>query len=147
MKNQIAIILFKILPSNRFSKAKSYNFHFHTNDVTWPLSANGPLENIPKNQALIYFLLFSGCITSTNQCESRKKYLLLVLNSNNGYLMYQFYWVVVEESKSEILSLLHNLFVHRSWGTDKSSKKISEKKGSNPIFKLCLGLKVLQNQF
>ena len=56
-----------------------------------PLSANGLLENSPKNQALIYFLLFSRCITSTNQCESRKKYLLLVLNSNNGYLMYQFY--------------------------------------------------------
>ena len=27
--------------TNRFSKAKSYNFHFNKNDVTWPLSANG----------------------------------------------------------------------------------------------------------
>ena len=34
MKNQITIILFKIWPTNRFSKAKSYNFHFHKNDVT-----------------------------------------------------------------------------------------------------------------
>ena len=34
-------MLFKIWPSNRFSKAKSYNFHFHKNDVTWPLSTNG----------------------------------------------------------------------------------------------------------
>ena len=41
LKNQITIILFKIWPTIRFSKAKSYNFHFHKNDVTWPLSANG----------------------------------------------------------------------------------------------------------
>ena len=41
LKNQNTIMLFKIWPSNRFSKAKSYNFHFHKNDVTWPLSANG----------------------------------------------------------------------------------------------------------
>ena len=41
LKNQITIILFKIWPTNRFSKAKSYNFHFNKNDVTWPLSANG----------------------------------------------------------------------------------------------------------
>ena len=41
LKNQITIILFKIWPTNRFSKAKSYNFHFHKNDVTWPLSTNG----------------------------------------------------------------------------------------------------------
>ena len=30
-------------PTYRFSKEKSYNFHFHKNDVTWPLSANGLL--------------------------------------------------------------------------------------------------------
>ena len=34
---------FNIWPTNRFSKAKSHNFHFHKNDVTWPLSANGLL--------------------------------------------------------------------------------------------------------
>ena len=34
-------ILFKIRPTDRFSKAKSYNLHFHKNDVTWPLSAIG----------------------------------------------------------------------------------------------------------
>ena len=38
------IILFKIWTTNRFSKAKSYNFYFHKNDVTWPLSANGLFE-------------------------------------------------------------------------------------------------------
>ena len=27
--------------ANRFLKSKSYNFHFHKNDVTWPLSADG----------------------------------------------------------------------------------------------------------
>ena len=37
----MTIILFKIWATNRFSKAKSCNFHFHKNDVTWPLSANG----------------------------------------------------------------------------------------------------------
>ena len=36
----ITIMLFKIWPTNRFSKAKSYNFHFHKNNVTWPLSAS-----------------------------------------------------------------------------------------------------------
>ena len=30
----MTIILFKIWPTNRFSKAKSCNFHFHKNDVT-----------------------------------------------------------------------------------------------------------------
>ena len=34
LKNQITVILFKIWPTNRFSKAKSYNFHFHKNGVT-----------------------------------------------------------------------------------------------------------------
>ena len=33
--------LFKIWPTNRFLKAKSFNLHFYKNDVTWPLSANG----------------------------------------------------------------------------------------------------------
>ena len=33
--------LFKIWPTNRFSGAKSFNFHFYINDVTWSLSANG----------------------------------------------------------------------------------------------------------
>ena len=39
MKNQITIILFKIWPTNRFPKAKSYNFHFNNNYATWPLGA------------------------------------------------------------------------------------------------------------
>ena len=41
MQNQITIILFKIWPTNSFSKAKSYSFHFHENYVTWPLRAKG----------------------------------------------------------------------------------------------------------
>ena len=45
LKNQITIILLKIWPTNRFMKKKSYNFHFHKNDVTWPLSANGLFES------------------------------------------------------------------------------------------------------
>ena len=40
---QITFILFRIWPTNHFLKAKSYNFHFHKNDVTWPLTANGLL--------------------------------------------------------------------------------------------------------
>ena len=36
LKNQITIMLFEIWPTNSFSKAKSYNFHFHENDVTCP---------------------------------------------------------------------------------------------------------------
>ena len=31
------------MTTNRFAKAKSYNFHFHKNDVTRPLSANSLL--------------------------------------------------------------------------------------------------------
>ena len=45
LKKQITIILFKIWPTNRFSKKISYNFHFHKNDVKWPLSANGLLPD------------------------------------------------------------------------------------------------------
>ena len=51
LKNQITIILFKIWPTDRFSKAKSYNFHFHKNDVTWTLSANGLLP-APKAEVI-----------------------------------------------------------------------------------------------
>ena len=45
LKNKITIILFKIWPTNVFLKAKSYNFHFHKNDVTWTLSENGLFVN------------------------------------------------------------------------------------------------------
>ena len=41
VKNQITTILFKRWPTNSVSKAKSCNFHFHKNDVTWPLRASG----------------------------------------------------------------------------------------------------------
>ena len=34
LKNQITMILFEIWPTNRFSNAKSYNFHIHKNDGT-----------------------------------------------------------------------------------------------------------------
>ena len=47
LKNQITIILLKIWPTNRFMKKKSYNFHFHKNDVTWPLWANGLFKRRP----------------------------------------------------------------------------------------------------
>ena len=40
---EITITLFKIWPTYRFSKAKSYDFHFLKNNVTWALSANGLL--------------------------------------------------------------------------------------------------------
>ena len=61
-KTKITIILFKTRPTNGFLKAKSYNFHFHKNDVTWPLSANGLLfiwffvkESVAKVQIIIRF--------------------------------------------------------------------------------------------
>ena len=41
LKNPMTIILFKIWPSNRFSRAKSYNFYFCKNYFTWSHSANG----------------------------------------------------------------------------------------------------------
>ena len=56
LKNQITIILFKILPNNCFSKAKSYSFYFYKNNVTWPLSANGPLEKDPEELVQNKFL-------------------------------------------------------------------------------------------
>ena len=43
-EKKIAIILFKTWPTNRFLKKKNHNFHFHKNDVTWPLIANGLFE-------------------------------------------------------------------------------------------------------
>ena len=53
LKKQITIILFKVWPTDHFSKAKSYNFRFRKNDVTWPLSANGLFKTqTPKNGAL-----------------------------------------------------------------------------------------------
>ena len=58
--NQITTILFKIWPTNCFSKAKSYNFYFHKNNVTWPLSANGLIYTllIPKlHKHYLQFLL------------------------------------------------------------------------------------------
>ena len=53
LKKQITIIFFKVWPTDHFSKAKSYNFRFHKNDVTWPLSANGLFKTqTPQNGAL-----------------------------------------------------------------------------------------------
>ena len=75
MKNQITIILLKIWPTNRFLKKKSYNFHFHKNDVTWPLSAHGLLiEGLRKSlrEATIAFFLpnFDKIATATwNWCK------------------------------------------------------------------------------
>ena len=40
-KTKSLFFLFKIWPTNRFLMAKSYNFNFRKNDVTWPLCANG----------------------------------------------------------------------------------------------------------
>ena len=56
--------MFKIWPTNRFLRAKSYNFHFHKNDATWPLSSKGPIyswracilflnEDVPVKKAKI----------------------------------------------------------------------------------------------
>ena len=55
-ENQITIILFKILPNNCFSKAKSYSFYFYKNNVTWPPSANGPLKKDPEELVQNKFL-------------------------------------------------------------------------------------------
>ena len=55
LANKITIILFKILPTNRFLKKKSYSFHFHENDVTWPLGANG----LSMHPARINYLMYA----------------------------------------------------------------------------------------
>ena len=42
----------QIWPTNGFLKAKSSSFHFHKNDVTWPLSAKGlfdPLGHLTEH--------------------------------------------------------------------------------------------------
>ena len=36
-----------------FLKVKSYNFHFHKNDVIWPLSANGLLQPKATKQRIV----------------------------------------------------------------------------------------------
>ena len=46
----MTIILFKIWPTNRFSKTNSYNFHFHKNDVTClfvQMAYYCPLHHVP----------------------------------------------------------------------------------------------------
>ena len=94
---------FKIWPTNRFSKTKSYNFHFQKHDVTWPLSENGlliansfprfsPIRPVPGNEVeLIEFCTavarrlksfshydswFSNEFTSTRQLNSTGSALL-----------------------------------------------------------------------
>ena len=68
-------ILLKIWPTNRFLKKKSYNFQFHENDVTWPLSAHGLLiEGLRKSlgEATIALFLqnFDKIATATwNWCK------------------------------------------------------------------------------
>ena len=46
---------------NRFLKAKSYNFHFHKNDVTWPLSAKGPMYGLIHVLPPSNFAVFDWC--------------------------------------------------------------------------------------
>ena len=66
-----SILLFKTWPTNRFSKAKSYNFHFHKNGVTWPLSANGLLE--PSGQGFKILLQFLWKSISTCSSHSYQR--------------------------------------------------------------------------
>ena len=47
---------------NGFLKAKSYNFHFHKNDVTWPLSANGLLLVDDKITACVKEICLLGVV-------------------------------------------------------------------------------------
>ena len=46
--------MFKIRPNNGFLKAISYNFYFHKNDVTEPLSA------LPININLVHYNVLDG---------------------------------------------------------------------------------------
>ena len=81
MKNQITIILFKICPTNRFSKAKSRNFHFHKNDVTcllvqmadWPWRIMGARRTTDswKNPSSSYYIGFIYCWRRVFQWASR----------------------------------------------------------------------------
>ena len=50
LKNQITIILFKIWPTNRFSKAKSYNFNF-VKTMSHDLLVQMNLDMMPWNSA------------------------------------------------------------------------------------------------
>ena len=47
---------------NVFMKAKSYNFYFHKNDVTWPLSANGLLLVGDKITACVKEICLLGVV-------------------------------------------------------------------------------------
>ena len=66
--------MFKIWPTNRFSMAKSYNFLFHKNDVTWRLSVNGLLLLLKRLitsqrgviRGLIIFMLWLNFIIGLN---------------------------------------------------------------------------------
>ena len=65
--------MFKIWPTNGFLKAKSYNLHFHKNDVTWPLSANGLLPHYVTFYFMLEFgvLLLSTLISQTGRLLKR----------------------------------------------------------------------------
>ena len=56
LNNQITNIMLKRWPTNNVSGTKSCNFHFHKNDFTWLLSANG-LFNL-LSQSLVNLLQF-----------------------------------------------------------------------------------------
>ena len=73
LKNQITIILFKIWPTNRFSKAKSYNFHFQKNDDTCLLvqMAYCMLLILSKNITENYNSCYADS-TNTNNISAKK---------------------------------------------------------------------------
>ena len=55
---------------NVFMKAKSYNFYFHKNDVTWPLSANGLLLVGDKMTACVNEICLLGVVCNGFELEN-----------------------------------------------------------------------------
>ena len=102
-KNQITIILFKIWPTNRFLKAKPCHFHFHKNDVTWPLSANGLLWNYNRFRAVLHavdslkYELWSKKVKQYTYSVSCRYFQAIFLGLPLENRVFLFTWIKVEE--------------------------------------------------
>ena len=111
----------KMWPTNRFSKANSYNFHFHKNDITWPLSANGLfesrvdlaiVENIlsPTLSLMLYMqcLCFVFVLTAFNNCLVPSKCFNLSLYLLNKKWTQAIVWELIMLS---VLFIEHSLWL------------------------------------
>ena len=132
-------------------KEKSYNFHFHKNNVTWPLSANGlvltflvwwlirralfqpflifhPGECLKQWQ---HFFVFFCLLGKTVDCQSSDT--VFGLDQLTKGSVDDFIWTIPYDSNYKRIAL--KISKHQRWKTTVPQLKYVHSQGQNPLTK------------